>query len=216
MRWIQSAVVVYLVVALGFTPAWAVVVNFGTFEGYQDTPQHATPVAFITLKMHHSNGKHYTATTDARGVARVDIPPGTITYCQAYSEDELIASWACKIPVGEKAVKVALKDAKTQTEEDTPIAIDSNPRAVTALGKNDGSLIFLGFNSLEQLYFTVAVVLIARYLTLIKNTWSITHDYLLTTFMATTVTAWVLVFFGQFSGRMSGGSIADQGTQAAD
>lgn len=211
MRWIQSAVVVYLVVALGFTPAAAVALNVGAFDGYQDTPQNATPVGHITFVFHHSNGKPYRVDTDARGVAKADIPPGVILWCQAYAEDELISSWPCYIPVGAKAQKDALKNAKTQTEEETPLTADQHPRAVSAVANNDGSLIFFAFDPLLQLYYITAVILVARYIALIKGTWAITHDYLMTTFVATAASAWVLIFLNKLSSKLAGGGIADQG-----
>lgn len=212
MRWIQSAIVVYLVLALGSSPAWGVVVNFGAFDGYQDAPQNATPVGHVTFVFHHSNGETYRVDTDARGIGKANIPPGTILWCQAYAEDQLISSWFCYIPVGAKAQRDALKNAETQTENDTPIPADSQPRAVTAVADKTGDLTFFAYNPLLQIYFITAAVLVARYITLIKYNWGITHDYLMATFMATAVTtAWVLIFFGQLSSKMAGGGIADQG-----
>jgi hypothetical protein len=199
-------VAAFLVIAMAVSPAWAVVINIGTFDGYQDAPQFATPVGSMTLFLRHSNGKVYRAETNSRGVGQVDLPPGTITQCQAYSEDQLVESWACNIPVGKKAIRLALKNAQTQTRDETPLAIDSRPRAVTAVANKDGSLAFLGYNPLLHAYFITALYLNPLYAILLTNTWSITHEYLMAQIVQTVLTYWVLIVIARAAAETAGGN----------
>lgn len=217
MRWIQSVVAAYLVIALAVSPAWGVVINIGTFDGFADAPYSASPTASVTLFLRHSNGKTYRTTTDSRGIATVDVPEGTIESCQAYAEGNHVATWKCNIPVGKKAFQKALKKAEKQTETTTPTAIDTQPNTVVVAANKDRSLTFLGYNPLLDIYFLTTSIIVATYLNLILTTWVMTRDRLLTMLTATTVTAYfVMIFFGRYSGVNSPPAEVQQPADAAN
>lgn len=91
MRWITGFLGALLLAALAAQPAAAVVIT--TNWGYSDAPHFATPAMFMDVFLTHENGTVYRCNTGAYGACNVDIPPGTIERCQAYNEDNLIASF---------------------------------------------------------------------------------------------------------------------------
>lgn len=133
MRWISRVLGAVLLVAVAAQPAEAVVIT--THWGNSDAPQYATPAAFIDVFFNHSNGKRYRCNTGPYGVCQVDIPDGTITSCQAYNEDNLVASYPCGIPVGEQALAEATAGAKTQTAGEAPQNADDPGVVVTGSRK---------------------------------------------------------------------------------
>lgn len=134
MRWIPRILGAVLLVAVAAQPATAVVIT--THWGSSDAPQFATPAAFIDVFFNHSNGKRYRCNTGPYGVCQVDIPDGTITSCQAYNEDNLVASFPCGIPVGEKALAEVEAAAKTQTAGESPQNADDPGVLVSVRGKD--------------------------------------------------------------------------------
>lgn len=132
---IISIVALALILAVALVQPSAAVVII-TNWGQSDSPQFATPAAFVDLFFTHQNRKVYHCNTGPFGVCDVDIPPGTIVHWNAWQEDNHLVCSTDPIPVGGSDLQDAAKGApKASTVDNTPLPNDRPSVVVSVRGK---------------------------------------------------------------------------------